>query len=52
MAKRMGIVKEFFLFCRENKSYWLLPIVIVLLLFAVLMVLSTSSIGAFVYTLF
>ena len=34
--KQAGIVKEFFLFLRYNKKYWMIPIVITLLALAVL----------------
>jgi hypothetical protein len=52
MAKRMGIVKEFLLFCKENQAYWIVPIVIVLLLLAVLVVLGSTGAAPFIYTLF
>lgn len=40
-------------FTRERKKYWLLPVVIVLLLFGVLIVFTQGSVVApFIYTLF
>jgi len=46
-----GILREFYEFLRENKKWWLLPIVVVLMLFGVLLMLS-PSIAPFIYTLF
>lgn len=55
MAKRTGIVSEFYVFIRERKAYWLAPIIVVVLLMAGLIVLGTLGGGAaapFVYSLF
>ena len=52
MAKRMGIVREFFLFLKQNKAWWLAPIVIVLLLLIALITLGSTSLAPFIYTLF
>jgi hypothetical protein len=47
------ILKEFWLFLRERKKYWLLPIVLVLGLLGGLIVLTQgSAIAPFIYTLF
>lgn len=46
-----GLVSEFMEFLRENKKWWLLPIVVVLLLFGLLFVV-TPSVAPFIYTLF
>jgi hypothetical protein len=52
MAKRRVLV-EFWQFLREEKKYWLMPIVIVFLLFGLLIVFGQSSAMApFIYTLF
>lgn len=49
----MSFVSEIWLFLRERKKFWLLPILIVLGLFGALIVLSQgSAIAPFVYTLF
>ena len=52
MAKRMGILQEFVLFLKENKAYWMVPIIAVLLLMVVLLVLTSTSAAPFIYTLF
>ena len=46
-------VGELWAFMRERKKFWLLPIVLVLLLFGSLLVLTQGSVVApFIYTLF
>ena len=52
MAKRMSIVVEFFLFLKDHKAYWLVPIVVVLLLLIVLVVFTSPAVAPFIYTLF
>jgi hypothetical protein len=52
MAKSR-VVSEFVQFLRQEKKYWLLPIVIVFVLFGLLIVFSQSSaVAPFIYTLF
>ena len=52
MAKSR-VVSEFIQFLRQEKKYWLLPIVIVFVLFGLLIVFSQSSaIAPFIYTIF
>ena len=49
----ISFFKEFFLFLKERKKYWLLPIIIVLALFGTLIVLSQgSAVAPFIYTIF
>lgn len=50
---KLKIVTEYFSFLRENKKWWLLPIVVVLVAFGLLIVLTGgSSLAPFIYTLF
>lgn len=50
---KLRVVKELAQFLREEKKYWLAPIVIVFVLFGLLIVFSQSSaIAPFIYTLF
>jgi hypothetical protein len=45
--------KEFSDFIKVRKKYWLLPILIVLVLFGVLIVLSQgTAVAPFIYTIF
>ena len=47
------VVSEFCQFLRQEKKYWLVPIVIVFVLFGLLIVFSQSSaVAPFIYTLF
>ena len=45
------LLKEFLLFARENKAYWIVPLVLVLLLLIVLVVAGQTA-TPFMYTLF
>jgi hypothetical protein len=46
-------ISELWAFMRERKKFWLLPIVVVLMLFGSLVVLTQGSVVApFIYTLF
>lgn len=49
----MDFLRDLWGFLRTRKKFWLLPIILVLLLFGVLIVLSSgSAIAPFIYTLF
>ncbi|MDK2742975.1 MAG: DUF5989 family protein [Nitrospira sp. BO4] len=46
-------VMELWAFMKERKKFWLLPILVVLLLFGTLIVLTQgSAVAPFIYTLF
>jgi len=47
-----GFFSELWGFLRENKKWWLLPILIVLLLFSLLILLSGTGLAPFIYQLF
>ena len=47
------VAVELWMFMRERKKFWLLPIVIVLMLFGALVVLTQgTAVAPFIYTLF
>ncbi len=49
----MSLVAELWAFLRHRKKFWLLPIVLVMLLFGGLVILSQiSAVAPFIYTLF
>jgi hypothetical protein len=49
----MEFVLEMWAFMRERKKFWLLPIVLILVLFGGLIVLTQgSAVAPFIYTLF
>jgi len=53
VMSKLYVVSELWQFMRENKKYWLAPIVITLALVGVLLVLAKgSAIAPFIYTLF
>ena len=47
-----SIVSEFVYFLKENKKWWLLPILLVLGMVGVLVALGGSGLAPFIYTLF
>lgn len=48
----VSLVRELFDFIRENKIWWMAPIIVVLLLVGLLIVLSSTVIAPFIYPLF
>tara|TARA_B100001248_G_C27384606_1_gene458927 strand:+ start:198 stop:347 length:150 start_codon:yes stop_codon:yes gene_type:complete len=49
----MEFLKEFFMFLKVRKKFWLLPIIIILLLFGGLIVLTQgTAVAPFIYTIF
>ncbi len=48
----VGFFTELWDFLRHNKKWWLLPIVVVLILVGVLIVLGSTAVAPFIYTLF
>ena len=48
-----SVLSEFLQFLKQEKKYWLVPIVVVCVLFGLLIVFSQSSaVAPFIYTLF
>ena len=50
--QRVGLVVEFWDFLRDNKKWWLAPIVAFMLLFGGLVLLGGAAAAPFIYTLF
>ena len=49
----MDFLREFWEFLKDRKKYWLLPILLVLVLFGGLIVLSQgTAVAPFIYTIF
>jgi hypothetical protein len=49
----MDFLKDLWGFLRTRKKFWLLPIILMLLLFGMLIVLTSgSAVAPFIYTLF
>ncbi len=51
-ASEKSILVEFWEFLMENKKFWLIPIILVMMLLGLLIVFSGSSAAPFIYTLF
>lgn len=49
---RGNLVTEFWQFLAHSKKWWLLPIVVILLMFGVLVFLSGTAAAPFIYSLF
>ena len=47
-----GVVSEFWDFLKENKKWWLAPIVVSILLLGALVLLGGTAAAPFIYTLF
>jgi hypothetical protein len=53
MIGNLGVLGELLRFLWQRKLWWMIPMVVLLMLFALLVFLtSTSGIGPFIYTLF
>ncbi|MEM7792642.1 MAG: DUF5989 family protein [Verrucomicrobiota bacterium] len=51
-AANRGLVAEFFAFLKENKKWWLAPIILTLLVFGILIILAGTGAAPFIYSLF
>ena len=50
---KLRVLQEFWGFIKHEKKYWMIPIVMVLLLFGLLLIFAQSSaVAPFIYTLF
>jgi hypothetical protein len=50
--KSSSLLKEFLAFLRDNKKWWLLPIVLVGIILGILLFLGNTGVAPFIYTLF
>lgn len=48
----LSLLAEFWLFLRENRKWWMIPILAVFLLLGVMLILSGTAAAPFIYTLF
>ena len=51
-ARPAGFASEFWHFLRQNKKWWLLPIVVVIVVLGLVVFLSGTGAAPFIYTLF
>jgi hypothetical protein len=47
-----SLLSEFWAFLKENKKWWLLPILLIMLVVGVMIYLSSTAAAPFIYTLF
>jgi hypothetical protein len=49
----MEFLRDFFVFLKTRKKYWLIPLIVILLFFSLLIVLTEgSALAPFIYSLF
>jgi hypothetical protein len=46
-----NVLSELFAFLRENKKWWLIPVVVALLMIGLLVFLGGTAVAPFIYTL-
>jgi hypothetical protein len=52
-GKKMDFLKDLWGFLKERKKFWLLPLIVIILIFGALMIFASgSAIAPFIYTLF
>ncbi len=47
-----GLIREFWSFLLHNKKFWLIPLIIIFILFGFLIIFGGSSAAPFIYPLF
>lgn len=50
--KRSSFVSEYFYLLKTNRKWWMLPLIVVFLLFGALMIATSTGAAPFIYTLF
>lgn len=51
-VRSSSLVRDFVQFLAHNKKWWLIPIILAMLAIGLLLVLKTSALAPFIYTLF
>ena len=52
MSERASLIGEFWALLKQNKKWWLIPMLLVVALFAILIFFSGTPVAPFIYTLF
>jgi hypothetical protein len=50
--RKSNLLTEFWMFLRQDKKWWLAPVIAVILFFGLLVFLSGTAVAPFIYTLF
>jgi hypothetical protein len=51
-GRRASLPRELWAMLRDNKKWWLTPIVVMMLLLGLISLLASSAVAPFIYTLF
>jgi hypothetical protein len=51
-AERASFFSDYLVFLKRTRKWWMLPVLVVVLLFGLLVVLSATGAAPFIYTLF
>lgn len=51
-AQRTGMLADFIYLLKNNRKWWMLPLILVFIAFGVFMVLSSTGVAPFIYTVF
>ncbi|MCX5684909.1 MAG: DUF5989 family protein [Planctomycetota bacterium] len=51
-AERVGLARELWDFLKDNKKWWLIPILVALALVALLAILGGTGLAPLIYTVF
>jgi len=51
-AQNGGLLRELWDFLKNNKKWWLLPVLLVFLALSLLILISSTGVAPFIYTLF
>ena len=52
LVSRWGILGELVFFLWQRKLWWLIPIVVMLVILGAMMILGSTGVAPFIYTLF
>jgi hypothetical protein len=47
-----GILRDFVDFLRTNKRWWLTPLLIIMIILSVMIMITNTAVGPFIYVLF
>ena len=50
--QRSGMFSDFLYLLKNNQKWWMLPLILVFVAFGVFMVLSSTGVAPFIYTVF
>lgn len=50
--QELSLLGEFLLMLKQNKKYWMIPLIVILLGFSLLLLLGGTAAAPFIYTLF